>query len=417
MRELAWPGGLLLTAGREGVDARTVDEHVVVIGSGPAGLAAAWAIRRAGVDPLVVDQADSVAASWQDRHDHLRLNTHRMFSHQPGARIPRRCGPFPARDDYVAYLQDYAAEMRLRLGTRVYRVDRADDGWELRLGRGSITAAHAVIATGPDAEPVMPSWPGMAGFGGIVIHAGQFRNAAEMAGLDVLVVGPGNSGVDLLGHLAGSDARRLWLSARSGMNITPLRLGGVPLHPVSVLGRYLPLRWQDANARAVQRLAFGDLARLGYPRSALGAFSRAAADGVTVAVDDGFVRALKAGRITMKPAIDRFDGPQVRFTDGTSCTPDAVICATGYRPGLEQLAGHLVTLDAHGMPPFTGASSSPLHPGLWFFGLDRSIYGNMHVRRRQARQLAQAITRQSTTGKGRAPHRAHRARQASQHPV
>jgi hypothetical protein len=45
------------------------------------------------------------------------------------------------------------------------------------------------------------------------------------------------------------------------------------------------------------------------------------------------------------------------------------------------------------MPPFTGAGSSPAHPGLWFFGLDRSIYGNMHVRRRQARQLARAIKR------------------------
>jgi hypothetical protein len=204
--------------------------------------------------------------------------------------------------------------------------------------------------------------------------------------------------VDLLGHLAGSAAGKLWLSARSGMNFTPLRLGGVPLHPVSVMGRYLPLRWQDANAHVVQRLAFGDLTRLGYPRSALGAFTRAAADGVTVAVDDGFVRALKTGRVIMKPAIDRSDGPQVRFTDGTSCTPDAVICATGYRPGLEQIAGHLVTLDERGMPPFTGASSSALHPGLWFFGLDRSIYGNMHVRRRQARQLAQAITRQSLAG-------------------
>ena len=304
-----------MTVGGEGVDARVVDEHVVVIGAGPAGLAAAWAIRRAGVDPLVVDQADSVSASWRQRHDHLRLNTHRMFSHQPGARIPRRCGPFPGRDDY----------------------------------------------------------------------------AAAMAGLDVLVVGPGNSGVDLLGHLAGSDAGKLWLSARSGMTITPRRLGGVPLHPVSVLGRYLPLRWQDANARAVQQLAFGDLTRLGYPRPALGAFTRAAADGVTIAVDDGFVRALKSGRVIMKPAIDRFDGGQVCFTDGTSCAPDAIICATGYRPGLEQIAGHLVTLDAHGLPPFTGASSSPLHPGLWFFGLDRSIYGNMHVRRRQARQLARAI--------------------------
>ena len=372
---------------------RVADEHVAVIGAGPAGLAAAWAIRRAGIDPVVIEQADSVAASWRKRHDHLRLNTHRMFSHQPGARIPRRCGPFPGRDDYVAYLQDYAAGMRLRLGTRVHRIDRADGGWELTLSQDNVRATHVVIATGPDAEPVMPSWPGLAGFGGIVIHAGQFRNVAEMAGLDVLVVGPGNSGVDLLGYLAESSAGKLWLSARSGMNITPRRLGGVPLHPVSLSARYLPLRWQDATARAAQWLAFGDLSRFGYPRSALGAFTRQAADGVTIAVDDGFARALKTGRVIMKPAIDRFDGPQVSFTDGTSCAPDAIICATGYRPGLEQMAGHLVTLDEHGMPPFTGVSSSPRHPGLWFFGLDRSIYGNMHVHRRQARRLARAITR------------------------
>jgi hypothetical protein len=61
------------------------------------------------------------------------------------------------------------------------------------------------------------------------------------------------------------------------MNIVPLRLGGVPLHPVSVLGRYLPPRWQDASVRVVQRMAFGDLTRLGYPRSALGAFTPRAA--------------------------------------------------------------------------------------------------------------------------------------------
>jgi hypothetical protein len=63
-------------------------------------------------------------------------------------------------------------------------------------GRGRVDAR----VVDEDAEPVMPSWPGLAGFAGIVIHAGTFRNAAEMAGLDVLVVGPGNSGVDLLGY-------------------------------------------------------------------------------------------------------------------------------------------------------------------------------------------------------------------------
>jgi cation diffusion facilitator CzcD-associated flavoprotein CzcO len=283
--------------------------------------------------------------------------------------------------------------MRIRFGAAARRIERAGRGWQLDVGGGPISTAHVVVATGPDAEPVIPAWPGMASFPGPLIHAGQFRNTAEMAGRDVLVVGPGNSGVDLLNHLVRADAGELWLSARSGMNIAPLRLAGIPMHPVSLAGRRLPRRAQDTTLRAVQRLAFGDLASYGYPRSELGAFTRVASDGVTVAVDDGFARALKAGRVTMKLAVEGVDGPTVYFTDGTVCAPDVIICATGYRPALGPLAGHLVALDEHGMPPFTGPSSSPACPGLWFFGLDRSIYGNMHIHRRQARQLAQLITR------------------------
>jgi putative flavoprotein involved in K+ transport len=94
----------------------------------------------------------------------------------------------------------------------------------------------------------------------------------------------------------------------------------------------------------------------------------------------------------MKPAVERFEGPRVIFADNTACAPDVVICATGYRPGLEALAGHLVRLDQFGLPPGTGGKPRPARPGLWFFGLDSSIYGNMHVRRRQARQLARAMT-------------------------
>lgn len=171
---------------------------------------------------------------------------------------------------------------------------------------------------------------GMAAFPEIVIHAGQFRNVREMAGLDVLVVGPGNSGADLLGHLAGSDAGRLWLSARSGMNITPLWLGGVPLHPISVLGRHRPVRRPAGLVHRWHQLRSG-------------------------------CRHLR----------DRLP-PRTR-TDRRA-------------PGHAERPRHAV---------IHRARASPQHPGLWFFGLDPSIHGNMHVRRRQARQLAQAIRRQS----------------------
>ena len=176
--------------------------------------------------------------------------------------------------------------MRIRFGTAAGRIDRAGPGWKLRLGGGRISTAHVVVATG----------------------------------------------VDLLNHLVRSDAGSLWLSARSGMNIAPLRLAGIPMHPVAVAGRRLPRRAQDASLRAVQRLAFGDLSRYGYPRSDLGAFTRLRADGVTVAVDDGLARALKSGRVTMKPGVARVEGRNLCFADGSACAPDVIICATGYRP-------------------------------------------------------------------------------------
>ncbi len=368
-------------------------EHVAIVGAGPAGLAVAGELRRRGIDALVVERTVDVASAWRARHDHLRLNTHRALSHQPGMRIPRKCGAFPKRDAYVAYLERFASPLRIRFNTAVSRIDRSPaGGWRLSLpDQAGVTATHVVVATGPDAVPVMPSWPGLVGYTGDIYHAGEFHNVSDVAGKDVLVVGAGNSGVDLLNHLVGSSARHLSLSARSGMNIAPKTFGGVPTHVSSVAGRWLPTRTQDQMLRVMQALAFGDLTKYGFPRAEQGAFSRVIEDGVTVAVDDGFVKALKRGRVSMKPTIVGFDGPRVSFEDGTGCTPDVVICATGYRPDLTRLVGHLVDLDELGMPPFVGPTGSPDLLGLWFFGLDRSIYGNMFIHRRQARGLARLI--------------------------
>jgi len=147
-------------------------------------------------------------------------------------------------------------------------VQRDDEGE--RLGN---LAAHVVVATGPGAESVVPNWPAVASFPGMLIHAGSSATPARWPAGMSWSSAPGTPAwtCSIIWRAAA-----LWLSARSGMHITPLRLADVPLHPVSLAGRRLPRRVQDASLRVVKGLAFGDLARYGHRLSELGAFTRIA---------------------------------------------------------------------------------------------------------------------------------------------
>ncbi len=103
--------------------------EVIVIGAGPAGLSAALALKDAGVEALVVDQADTVGASWRGRYDRLRLNTPRAMSHLPGRRYPKGTPTFPSRDEVVAHLDEHSAGLNVRLGERVTRIERDGQQW------------------------------------------------------------------------------------------------------------------------------------------------------------------------------------------------------------------------------------------------------------------------------------------------
>ena len=105
--------------------------EAVVVGAGPGGLSAAAMLQRAGVETLVVDRAPAIANSWRGHYDRLHLHTVRWLSHLPGYRIPRRYGPWVARDDVVRYLESYSAHHRLDvcLNTEVGSIDRVGDGW------------------------------------------------------------------------------------------------------------------------------------------------------------------------------------------------------------------------------------------------------------------------------------------------
>ena len=129
---------------------------------------------------------------------------------------------------------------------------------------------------------------------------------------------------------------------------------------------HLPLRVADEAAWLMQRILFGRLDRHGLPRSPEGVATTMARRHQAPAYDDGFVEELRAGRIEIVAAVVGFDQSDVVLADGARIQPDAVIAATGYRRGLDELVGHLGVLDSNGVPLVRGGPVRPSAAGLFF---------------------------------------------------
>ena len=369
--------------------------EAIVAGAGPAGLAAAAVLKRRGFEVLVIERGPAVGMRWRERYEGLRLNTMRVFSTLPGYRFARRYGRYPRREAFVDYLERYAAHhgLEIRFGTELRRVERDGGDWRLDTSGGPLVARYAVVATGYDALPRVPDWPGRESFAGELIHAAKFRAAADYRGQNVLVVGAGNTGVDIAGHLLGAGAG-VTVAMRTPPNIFPRDWGPFPLQLLAIVGEHQPAKISDALGFLIQRGIFGDLSAYGIPRAPEGYESNFRRRLVNPAVDDGFVDALKAGRTRVCAPIERFEGPEAVLTDGTRLTPDAVICATGYLRGLEPLVGHLGVLRPDGLPiRYKGAPELPSARCLYFAGFWGGNGGQIRWAPIHARRIARAAAR------------------------
>lgn len=382
----------------ESVDPVNVD--AVVIGAGHAGLAIGAALQDAGLHPLLLEAGDSVGTSWRARHDGLRLNTIRWLSGLPGRPIPRESGRWVSRDDYTTYLERFARGrgLDIKFGVRAQRIDPAGPpGWRVVASAGSYQTPHVIVATGHENIPRLPTLPGHNAVGLPIRHVATVKRAADFAGQRVLLLGAGNSGIEMASHLVHGGVERLWLSVRTAPTILPREIYGIPLHPLTVATRHLPERVRDRLARALARHAFGDLTPHGLPAPQEGPFRRMRTAGVTVAVDQGFVEQLVAGRLETVAAVERLEGGDVVLMDGRRVRPDVIIAATGYRPGLETLVGHLEVLDHKGNP--RGRPGRPAAKGLWFIGFWPAIEGNLRQHPSHAKMIARAIAADHSAGR------------------
>jgi cation diffusion facilitator CzcD-associated flavoprotein CzcO len=363
----------------------------VVIGAGPAGLASAAELRRRGVPTVVLERGDAIATSWRGRYDRLRLNSSRWFSRLPGARYAPGTGIFPSRDEVVAYLEGYARDNALdvRLGTHVDRIDAHGAGWVVRTSNGDVPAEYVVVAAGYEHTPHVPDWPGRERFDGALLHAAEYRNPLPYRGRDVLVVGPGCSGMEIAYDLAEGGAQRVRLAVRTPPNM----LVRSPIGPGIALAlmRLRPER-ADRIANFGRSKEIGDLTEFGLPVPEEGTFSRLRRLGVAPAiVDKVVVEAIRERRIEIVAGVESLDDTGVGLADGTRIEPHAVIAATGYRRGLEGMVGHLGVLDDEGVPRAFAAEAAA--PGLHFVGY-LHIPAQLRYSGKEATRTAKAIARE-----------------------
>ncbi len=370
--------------------------QAIVCGAGAAGLASAACLRRTGVDTVVLERGDAVGMSWRRRYPALRLNTLGWMSTLPGYRASRRrYGEFPTRDDWVRYLEDYRRrhDLAVEFGTTVERVERADGGWRVETTSGPRHARFVVIATGFDHDPHLPDWPGVDGFTGELLHASEYRDTAPFRGRDVLVVGASVTGTELAAFLANGGAGRVRLSMRTPPNLFPRKWLGIPMNLVGVVADYGPRALADANGRLMQRIIWGDLAKHGLPLPPLGIRSTLEERWMGPAVDAGFVKAVKEGRVELVPAVRALDGADVVLADGSRIQPEAVIAATGYSRGLETVVGHLGVLDERGAPRGWPTIEVAQAPNLFFVGYSARVSGQLRVMRFESRRVARRVKR------------------------
>jgi putative flavoprotein involved in K+ transport len=359
-------------------------DDVVVVGAGPAGLAAAATLRARGIDATIIERG-RVGEPWRGRYDRLHLHTIRSLSHLPGYRIPRHFGRWVTRDQFVQYLEQYAAHHRLepRFGVEATRIDRDDGHWSIRTTAGTFLARVVVVATGYTRVPHLPRWPGT--FDGPVVHSVEYRNPQPYRDQDVLIVGVGNSGTEIAVDLAEGGARRVRVAVRTPPNILRRDVKGFPIQLLGIVFRRLPPRLLDPLILGLERATIPDLSSCGLPRPKA-PFSQFRRTGTVPIFDVGFVDAVRDGVIEVVSGVTALDGRAVVLADGSRVFPDVVVAATGYDPGLEPLVGHLTAIGERGIP-------SP-RPRLHFIGMRIAISGFLHEVGIDARQIARNVARE-----------------------
>jgi len=349
---------------------------VAIVGAGPAGLAAARALRLRGIPYVQFERHSDVGGIWDIENPGTPMyrSAHFISSRDKSGfwdfPMPADFADYPSREQILAYTRDFAEAYGLRDGVRfgveVRRATQDQDGvWTLETSVGEVRARALIAANGTTWAARRPRVPGESTFTGEIIHAQSYRDLSQFGGRRVLVVGLGNSGADIACDAAVS-ADRAFVSTRRGYHFIPKHVFGQP----SDTTEWLPI-WGERLLYSIMRpLVIGDVRRWGLPKPDHRLFE------THPLLNTQLLHHLQHGDVTAKPGIERFDGPEVVFTDGSRERVDLVVFATGYDFTIPYLPDGYVSYTG-GRPDLYLNAFSRTRPGLYavsFIEVNSSAY-------------------------------------------
>lgn len=320
---------------------------VVIVGAGPSGLILAKQFSQTSINFKVFERNSDVGGIWDinapnsPMYESAHFISSRTLSGFPGFPMPADFPDYPSHQQLHTYIRSFADTYQLRkhiqFDTAIKHAEQNESGdWEVELSNGDIIKCrYLVCANGVTWEPNEVKWEG--NFNGEIRHSVTYRSPEEFHGKRVLIVGAGNSGVDIACDAAFS-SEQAFLSVRRGYHFMPKHIMGKPADVFNKESPKLPFLVQQKVFGWMLRLINGDMTRYGLPKPDHKIFQ------THPIMNTQILHYLGHGDCIAKTDIRMLDGDEVVFVDGSREKIDLIVTATGYQHSIPFLDTSIIDL-------------------------------------------------------------------------